>query len=237
MAVDPDHDSDVPGWAAASFAIYRHRDEVTPLPYQLATATAATRKRAAAALRALRKAGLPPSAVRGLLHRLAIERMRDAEAEAWPPGGQDRIALQDLLEQAVALRGALEGLSPKARMALNGGAHDQFDDAELPQRQLGELSRLASACSGAMKYTPSQGRRRSHANIVAAVDVFTRPLGIQPSETRSSPFHRACAAAFTLAHIKQGADDGEHWTAPTASIRAYLGSAARRRDGMWHLLP
>lgn len=198
-------------------------NDLPPLPYKTVARPHPLRQTAAVALRTLRRYGLRGTRLRALLCRLQLERERDSVVASWPTDGEDRAALEEISELAMKLHGRLRALSSRADAALDAGHRDAYPVAHYADLYRAKnLWPLVVASSRGAKALPSQSRRRSHPNIVEAINVFVAPLGIDPSVAVGSKFYKACAAAFELADITIDKQERKRRASPDGSIKAFM---------------
>lgn len=205
--------------------------EGAPLPFESRCAHPMVRKSAAAAMRTLRSLGCSNQSIRRLVVEIRRETTAAAAAKTWPTLIQDRNSLESVMHLAEELYLALGSLSFRARVELNAGYHDLFDNvvgkaysseavADALAIQRDQLPALVDSTAYALSQMPRQGRRQSRPRLVAIVARCLASTGIRPGPSQTGRFHRACEAAFMLANVIP--------CSPSASIRAFIG---KKRDG------
>lgn len=153
-----------------------------------------------AAVRELRKLGIPWRDIRRLIRRL-----READAArtiiaAWPSATEDRLALVEVQRAAGRLATIIDGLSPRARAelstALLGAGRDVNAHGHVAEGARGiEFAMMAWLT----QHPPGQDRREAPVHLVRAV---AETIGVRlgpPSRAPNSRFRRAAVAAFVLA--------------------------------------
>lgn len=229
--------------------IYPKGRDIKPLAFELPEATQKVRARADQGKEWFKGLGLSGVALSNLITEIRRERTATHRERLWPSLADDKAQLRRILRQAQALRSELGAMSMRIEIMLNSEYHesnknreekartegelfdsDEYDHVRMQERQ---LPALIEAASDALAGMPYQARPFAQVHLVEVVAKALEPLGIKPSYSATSKFHRACEAAFDIANVlnQSVGKSRPRRPSPTGSIRAYM--AKRGRNSRW----
>ena len=225
--------------------------DLEPLPFERPNVRKEIVERAQAGLAYFESLGVSGATLEKLVRAIRLERTATARERNWPSLSEDKARLRQVLRYANALMSELESMSMRVEIALNSGYHESNEAREEEARAKGEhfdsdaidhvrlheeqLPVLIFSATRALEHMPYQARPPSQVHLIDVVAKALQPLGIKPSKSVTSKFHRACEAAFCIANVEVqlAGKSRPRRPSPTGSIRAYLAKRGRYSRFLW----
>jgi hypothetical protein len=231
--------------------IYPDESSLDPLPFERLDARKEIIDRAKAGLAYFEAIGIGGNVLGKLCTDIRRERTVTKRVMGWPSLSDDKARLRQILHHARALNAELTAMSMRVEIALNSQYHESNETREMEARAKGEhinveefdhfrlqeeeLPVLIRAAGNSLRDMPYQARPLAQVHLVEVVAKALEPLGIKPSRSVTSKFHRACEAAFGIANVEVRLTGKSRPSrpSPTGSIRAYMAKRGRHSRWMW----